>query len=129
MNKALKNLALALVSVMSLQLGAAGCASSTMGPGAGAADSTLKGSVNDTAQHTLNVFQQMGVQVTNDSIMNSGKSRELTGQMGETTIKVVMESTGTPSLTSVHVAASNNVVNGKKDIAQNVLDKLVQQQG
>lgn len=109
-----------------LSLIAAGCASAPMGPGSGVAQGNVKGSVTDTNQHAQTVFQQMNIQLTGSSIKNSGNERQLTGKMGDTDITVTIDNA--PNSTSaVEVQASKNLVNGNKDLAKEILSRIVQQ--
>jgi hypothetical protein len=102
------------------------CASSTTGPGAGAAEGTVKGSVDDINQKAQSVFQQMNIQTTASSIENSGNERRLVGKMGDSNITVQIDKADNAT-SNVKVDASKNVVSGQQDIAKNILSKIVQQ--
>ena len=102
------------------------CASSTMGPGAGAAEGVVKGSVDDVNQRAQNVFKQMNIQFVSSSIKKSGNERQLSGKMGDSDITITMDN-ATPSTTSIKVDASKNVVSGEQDVAKGILNRIVQQ--
>lgn len=101
------------------------CAHSTTGPGAGAAVSTVKGNVTQVNQVAQNVFQEMNIQPTQSSVKNSGTERELIGKQGDTTVTVKMNKAATAT-TKVEVDASKNAFQGKQDLAQQVLSRIVE---
>ena len=105
---------------------AAGCASSTVGPGAGAAQGIVKGSVDDVNHRAQTVFQQMNIQVTGNSTKNSGNERQLLGKIGDTDVTVTMDNAPN-STTSVEVDASKNIVNGDRELAKEILSRIIQQ--
>lgn len=115
-----------LTSVFGAIVLLAGCASSTVGPGAGAAQGVVKGSLDDVSRRAQTAFQQMNIQTTGSSMKNSGAERELTGTLGDSKITVTMDTAGN-STTNVEVAASKNIVSGNQDLARQVLSKIVQQ--
>ena len=103
----------------------AGCASSTMGPGSGAAEGVVKGSVDQVSNQTQVVFQQMNIQMTGSSIKNSGNERQISGKLGDSDISVKIDNAG--STTSVSVDASKNAFNGNSDLAKDILNRIVLQ--
>lgn len=108
-----------------LALVASGCASSTLGPGAGAAQSTVKGPIEEVTQHAQDVLREMNIQVTGNSTKNSGEERQLMGKMGDTDVTVTLDNAPN-SMTSVEVDASKNLVSGNRDLAREILSKIIQ---
>lgn len=101
------------------------CASSTIGPGSGAAESAVHGNVDQVSQRAQQVFQQMNIQSTGSSIANSGSERTLNGKMGGSDVAVRIDSTGA-STSDVKVDVSKNFVSGQGDIAKEILNRIVQ---
>lgn len=103
----------------------AGCASSTVGPGAGAAQALVKGDVKDVDQHAQQVFNDMKISQTGSAIKNQGNQRQLTGKYGDSDITVTMNKQSDSS-TNVEVDASKNLVSGNQDLARQILSKIVE---
>ncbi len=103
-----------------------GCASSTMGPGAGSAEGTIKGSVSHVSDQTQAVFRQMNIQLTGSSSKNSGNEHQINGKLGDSDIAVTIDN-ASGATTNVKVDASKNMFNGNRDLAQQILDRIVQQ--
>ena len=112
--------------ILGLLLLAAGCANSTVGPGAGAAQAVVKGNVNDVNQRAQAVFQKMNIQITGSSSKNSGNELQLTGKMGDNDVTVIMDNAPN-STTNIEVDAGKNLLNGNRDLAKEVLTRIVQQ--
>lgn len=104
----------------------AGCASSTSGPGAGAAEGIVKGSVDHVDTQAQAVLQQMKIQVTGTSTKNSGTERQITGKLGDSDITVTVDK-AQGSTSNVKVEASKNVLNGNQSLAQSILLRIVEQ--
>lgn len=104
----------------------AGCASSSFGPGAGVTQGTVKGTVSMVDLRVQSVFQQMKIQLTGNSMKNSGNQRQITGKIGETEVTVTMDNS-TNSTTTIEVQASKNVVDGNRDLAREILNRIIQQ--
>jgi hypothetical protein len=99
------------------------CASSTMGPGAGAAESTVRGNVETVNQHAQNAFHEMNIRQTGTTTDENG--RTLKGKMGGEDVEVTMSPTSSTT-TKVKVDVSKNLISGKQDVAQDILNKIVQ---
>ena len=113
---------IALISFIAL---ASGCASSTSGPGAGTAASTVKGSVEVVQKRAREVFKDMNIQVTGDTVKNAGNERQLMGRKGDTAITVTINNDAN-STSTVEVEASRNVMSGDRDLAHDILGRIVQ---
>lgn len=104
----------------------AGCASSTQGPGAGAAEGVVKGSVDQVSNQAESALQQMKIQVTGSSTKNSGNERQIIGKYGDSDVTVTIDN-APGSTSNVKVDASKNVFNGDRNLAQEILLRIVQQ--
>lgn len=115
-----------VMTFLLLSFSIGGCAGATFGPGAGTVQGMVKGTVVEVDQRVQTVFQQMKIQLTGNSMKNSGNERELTGMIGDTEVTVTMNNASN-STTTVEVQASKNIVDGKRDFAREVLNRIVQQ--
>ena len=115
-----------LTPIFALLLFIAGCANAPIGPTSGIAQGTVKGSVNEVNDRAQKVLQQMNVQITGSSIKQSGNERQITGKIGDNEVTVTMD-VAPNSTTNVEVKASKNLVSGNKDLAKDILSKIVQQ--
>jgi len=104
----------------------AGCASSTSGPGAGAAEGIVKGNAVHVSNQAKAVFQQMDIHVTATSTKNSGNQRQITGKYGDSDVTVTVEN-AQGATSNVKVDASKNVFNGNQSLAQEILLRIVEQ--
>jgi len=104
----------------------AGCASSTSGPGSGAAEGIVKGNVDHVDNQAHAVFQQMNIRVTGTTVKNNGTERELMGKVGESDVTVTIDN-GPGSTSNVKVAATKNAFSGNRDLAQEILLRIVEQ--
>jgi hypothetical protein len=102
-----------------------GCASSTTGPGSGATEAVVKGSVEATGKKTEQVFMDMGIQLTGSQMKNGGNEREIKGKMGDTDVNVILDN-APDHTTNVEVEATKNFLNGDKTLAKQILSKIVQ---
>ncbi|MBI3544697.1 MAG: hypothetical protein HY075_15615, partial [Deltaproteobacteria bacterium] len=56
---------------------------------------------------------------------NSGNERQLTGKMGDTDVTITLDNAPN-STTNVEVNAKKNMVNGDRDLASQILSRIVQ---
>ncbi len=103
-----------------------GCAGSTVGPGAGAAQGVVKGSVDEVNRRAEAVLGQMNIQVTGSSTKNSGNERQITGKMGDSDVTITLDNAPNAT-TNVEVSAGKNLVSGNRDLAKEILSRIVQQ--
>ncbi len=103
-----------------------GCASSTTGPGAGGAEGVVKGQVDHVSNQAQTVFKEMNIQMTGSSTKNNGNERQITGKLGDSDITVTVDNVS-GSASNVKVDASKNMFNGDKNLAQQILTRIVQE--
>ncbi|HTL13408.1 MAG TPA: hypothetical protein VL588_13020 [Bdellovibrionota bacterium] len=113
-----------LVSALALSVFVSACASSTVGPGAGTAESIVQGSVDEVNQRAENVFKDMKIQKTGDASKNNGTERQLMGKMGSTDVKVTIDNASSKTV-DVKVEASKNAAQGNRDLAKKILSQIV----
>ncbi len=97
-----------------------------MGPGAGAAQATVKGSVDEVNKVAEKVLQDMNIQLTGSSVKNAGNERQLTGKMGDNDVTIILDNAPNKT-TEVEVQAGKNMVSGNKDLAKEILSRIVAQ--
>ena len=102
----------------------AGCAGATIGPGAGVAQGIVKGSAEEVKQRTQTVFQQMGIQATGNSMKNAGNELQLMGKLGDADVNVTIYN-APKSTSNVEVQASKNLIEGNKNLAGEILSRIV----
>lgn len=111
---------------------ASGCFLIGAGAGAGAAiyltdrgaSSLTEGSIESLAQRTREVFQEMRIELSNETIADDQADMEFVGRNGPLDVTVDLERKG-PTSTLVQVSARRDGVAWNKDYAQMVLERII----
>lgn len=98
---------------------------STVGNGGTGAVGEVKGNVQDIDQRAQSVFKDMHIQMVSADTQDSGHQRDIAGMSGEEKVSVLMISSG-DNVTHVEVNAKKGVLGWDKDLANQVLSKIVQ---
>lgn len=109
-----------------------GCAVAAIGAGAGGgiaftergARGDVKGKIEHVNEQAKAVLQEMNIQLTGNSMKDSGKEETLSGRTGGTEISVDM-SQSTLDMTHIEVIVKEGTLKWNKDYAQKVLSKIV----
>lgn len=104
----------------------AGCSSSPVWPGSGVAQGTVKGSVGDVNQRAQNVLKEMKIELVGTSVQNSGNEIQLVGKMEDVDVAITIDN-ASHSTSNVQVKASKNIMTGEKELAQDILSRIVSQ--
>jgi hypothetical protein len=118
-----------LASVLALT---SGCFLLGAGAGAGAGiyftdrgtSSLVEGSLEDLAERTREVFQEMRIEPTGEEVAEDGGDMELAGKNGPLDITVDLERKG-PNSTLVQVSARREGVAWNKEYAKMVLERIL----
>ena len=129
-------LAGSLLGLTLLAGGAAGCSSHVAAAGAGAgaayyltnrgAEGVATGSFDQVTQNALAVMERMGITRTDPDVNEQdGDERELKGTYQDMDVVIELERRDESS-TLVQVTASKNAVNYEKDVAQRIVQEIVE---
>ena len=126
-----RRLALSLVLAAST-LAASGCFLVAAGAGAAGAiaytnrgaTSVVAGSVNQVFDRAAAAFQQAGISETGRSTENNGSERKLIGTKGEYEVTAELNRS-TDSTTKVEITARKNAVEYDKEMAKDVLTRIL----
>jgi hypothetical protein len=110
-----------------------GCLIAAAGAGAGAAvaytnrgaNSTVDGSVDQVFNRSTAAFQALSITETGRSTEESGTKRRLVGTKGEQEVTVEL-TRATDATTKVEVIAKKNAVDYDRDLAKDVLTRIIQ---
>ena len=88
-------------------------------------ESDVKGSITDVNKRIENAFKQLGIQSTGSHVESSGNKQTITGKSGNTDVNIQLTPTGA-NQTHVIVTAKQGAVSWNKDLAQQILSKIIQ---
>jgi hypothetical protein len=89
------------------------------------AESNVKGNINDVNARAMSVFKEQKIAQIGSSLGKSGETQTLTGKKGDMTIEVQLDSMGS-NQTHVGVVAKQGSLKWNKDVANSLLDKIVE---
>ena len=126
-----RRIALTLI-LATFSLVAGGCFLVAAGAGAAGAiaytnrgaTSVVAGTVDQAFNRAVVAFQQAGITETGRSTENSGRLRKLIGKKGEVEVTAELN-WETESTTKVEITAKENAVEYDKELAKNVLDRIL----
>lgn len=121
-----------LLLVLSLAFAGSGCVAAAAAAGAGAgiyltnqgAESMVSAPIAQVADRARIVMQQMDIAPTGTQMNGDGSERELKGKTGDTEVTVELESQD-DGTTRVEVTARDNLVNYDKDLARDIVQRIV----
>jgi hypothetical protein len=127
----LRTIALGLALVIA-PLSLSGCFLVAAGAGAAGAiaytkrgaESDVAGSVDEVFGRAVSAFEGSGIRETGRSTEESGAKRRLMGSKGELEVTVEL-SRASSSTTKVEVVAKKNAVEYDKDVAKDVLNRIL----
>ncbi len=85
----------------------------------------VKKPLSDVGKKTEEVFKSMGIQVISNKLEESGAKQVIQGRKGENTVEVLL-SQKTSDQTHVTVTAKKGLVSLNKDLAQQVIEQIIQ---
>jgi len=88
------------------------------------ASSDVAGNVDQAFNRAVTAFQQSGITETGRSTEDNGAQRKLIGRKGEYEVTVELNRS-TDSITKVEVIAKKNAVEYDKELAKDVLSRIV----
>lgn len=118
--------------LLALSLAASGCVAAAAAAGAGAgiyltnqgAESLVDEPIATVAERARIVMQQMNIAPAGTQTNGDGSERELKGKTGDTDITIELEAQG-PSTTRLEVTARDNLVNYDKEMARDIVERIV----
>lgn len=122
----------ALATAALLALTTSGCVAAAAAAGAGAgiyltnrgAESLVEAPIAQVAERTRIVMQQMNIAPAGTQTNGDGTEREMKGKTGDTDVTVELEAQS-ESTTRVEVTASDNLVDYDKDLAREIVERIV----
>jgi hypothetical protein len=88
------------------------------------AESDVAGTVDQVFDRAVAAFQQSGISETGRATEDNGNQRRLVGTKGEQEVTVELERSG-DNVVKVEVIAKKNAVDYDKELAKQVLDRIV----
>ena len=88
------------------------------------AESVVAGTVDEAFNRTVVAFQQAGITETGRATENSGRVRKLIGKKGEVEVTAELN-WSTESTTKVEITAKENAVEYDKELAKDVLHRIL----
>ena len=112
-----------------------GCVAAAAAAGAGAgiyrtgqgAESVVPAPIAQVADRSRIVMQQMNIAPAGMAMNGDGSQRELKGRTGDTDISIKLAAQS-DSTTGIEVTARDNLVNYDKDLAREIVQRIVQLQ-
>ena len=122
----------ATAALLALSVAASGCVAAAAAAGAGAgiyltnqgAESLVDAPIATVAERARIVMQQMNIAPAGTQTNGDGSERELKGKTGDTDITIELEAQSA-STTRLEVTARDNLVNYDKEMARDIVERIV----
>jgi hypothetical protein len=122
----------ATAALLALSVAASGCVAAAAAAGAGAgiyltnqgAESLVDAPIATVAERARIVMQQMNIAPAGTQMNGDGSERELKGKTGDTDITIELEAQSA-STTRLEVTARDNLVNYDKEMARDIVERIV----